>query len=81
MCSEALDALKAPAFDHGSEASSALPAPAVLDWNISAETERAIERATNEARELVGSQTLGYRTTAYGKKVSFCGLTAYSRRA
>jgi carnitine O-acetyltransferase len=71
MCSEALDALKNPSFDHGSEIATTLPPPAALDWNVSAETERAIGRATNEARELVGSQTLGYRTTSYGKKARF----------
>jgi carnitine O-acetyltransferase len=80
MCSEALDALKDPAFDHGSEVQS-LPLPTALDWNISTETAQAIKRATSEARELVGSQTLGYRTTSYGKKASPSHAVANRKRS
>jgi carnitine O-acetyltransferase len=67
MCSEVLDTLKNPAFDHGSRLDTSLPVP--LDWKVSTETEQAINRATGEARELIGGQTLGYRLTSYGKKV------------
>jgi carnitine O-acetyltransferase len=69
MCDEVLDALYDPAFDRGSSASSSLPTPQALDWHVSKETEKAIERATAEAKALIGSQTMGYRLTRYGKKV------------
>jgi carnitine O-acetyltransferase len=72
MCDDLLDAINNPDFDkHVSTPSSSVDVkPQLLDWHVSPKTKTAIERATNEARELVGSQMLGYVSTSYGKKVN-----------
>jgi carnitine O-acetyltransferase len=68
MCDDVLDALYSPTFDHGSSAgASTPPAPVALDWRVSKATQDAIARAEGEARELIGSQELGFYRSPYGK--------------
>ena len=66
MCDEVLDYLANPEFDQGTNLSTLHP-PKVLDWKISAATEKAIQAADKAATELISSQELGWVKTSYGK--------------
>lgn len=68
MCDDILDAIASSSFDHGTATSDSLPEPTPLDWHISPETEAAIARAKEAARELADSQTLNMLLTPYGKR-------------
>lgn len=57
--------IKDPAFDRGSETSTAVPA--ALDFHITPKTEQAIKDATAAAFELVDSQAMSFHLTKYGK--------------
>ncbi|KZT43438.1 carnitine acetyl transferase [Sistotremastrum suecicum HHB10207 ss-3] len=61
-----VESLHDPNFDHGA-ASSTLPPPAPLDWNVSDKTQKAIVGAKEYTDDLVNSQTMGYVLTDYGK--------------
>ncbi|OSD04766.1 carnitine acetyl transferase [Trametes coccinea BRFM310] len=71
LCDRVLDLIASPDFaqsspsDAPASASASLPQP--LDWNVSAETERAIEAAMDAATALVTSQALNIVRTPYGK--------------
>ncbi|KAI0730695.1 carnitine acetyl transferase [Earliella scabrosa] len=71
MCDRVLDLIAAKDFATSgnsplhSTTSGALPEP--LDWNISTETERAMNVATEAAVALINSQTLNVVRTPYGK--------------
>ena len=57
--------IKDPAFDRGSETSTAVPV--ALDFQITPKTEQAIKYATVAAFELVDSQAMSFHLTKYGK--------------
>ena len=65
MCDQVVRMIKDPAFDQGSETSSAVPV--ALDFHITPQTEKAIKNATAAAFELVDSQTMSFHLTKYGK--------------
>ena len=65
MCDQVVRMIKDPAFDQGSESSSALPV--ALDFHITPKTEQAIEAATSAAFQLVDSQAMSFHLTKYGK--------------
>ena len=65
MCDQVVRMIKDPAFDQGSETSTAVPV--VLDFHITPRTEQAIKDATLAAFELVDSQTMSFHLTKYGK--------------
>jgi carnitine O-acetyltransferase len=57
--------IKDPAFDQGSETSTAVPVS--LDFHVTPQTEKAIKDATVAAFELVDSQAMSFHLTKYGK--------------
>jgi carnitine O-acetyltransferase len=57
--------IKDPAFDQGSESSTAVPAS--LDFHVTPQTEKAIKDATVAAFELIDSQAMSFHLTKYGK--------------
>ena len=57
--------IKDPAFDRGSETSTAIPV--ALDFHVTPQTEQAIKDATAAAFELVDSQAMSFHLTKYGK--------------
>ncbi|TFK85669.1 carnitine acetyl transferase [Polyporus arcularius HHB13444] len=71
MCDRVLDIIASKDFATSansplhSAATGALPEP--LDWKVSAETQRAIDAATEAAVALITSQTLNIVRTPYGK--------------
>ena len=71
MCDRVLDLIAAK--DFATSANSPLYStatgtlPEALDWNISPETQRAMENATEAAVALISSQTLNVVRTPYGK--------------
>lgn len=65
MCDQVVRMIKDPAFDQGSETSTAIPV--ALDFHVTPQTERAIKDATAAAFELVDSQTMSFHLTKYGK--------------
>jgi carnitine O-acetyltransferase len=68
MAGTVVEAIKSPTFDNGpSEASPSLTTPQALDWEISPAINAAIARAQSAAHSLVGSQTLSFLRTSYGK--------------
>jgi carnitine O-acetyltransferase len=67
MCDDVLDELYHPEFDHGLPSSSTIPSPESMDWEVSLQTEIAIEQAAKAALELVSGQTMSYHLTPYGK--------------
>ncbi len=67
LCDDLLDLVYDQKFDHGAAASSEIPVPEPLDFEISAATKEAIARADIAACELAESQALNYHLTQYGK--------------
>ncbi|KAI0352129.1 carnitine acetyl transferase [Trametes cingulata] len=75
LCDRVLDMIAAPDFASASSSSSSPSAagageakpPTPLDWHVSPETERAIERATDAAAALIGTQAMNIVRTPYGK--------------
>ena len=65
MCDQVVRMIKDPAFDRGSETSTAVPV--ALDFHITSKTEQAIKDATVAAFELVDSQAMSFHLTKYGK--------------
>lgn len=65
MCDQVVRMIKDPAFDRGSETSTAVPV--TLDFHITPKTEQAIRDATIAAFELVDSQAMSFHLTKYGK--------------
>lgn len=65
MCDQVVKTIKDPTFDQGSETSDAVPA--VLDFHVTPQTEKAIKDATVAAFELVDSQAMSFHLTKYGK--------------
>ena len=71
MCDRVLDLIAAPTFASSSNSPlyanprGALPVP--LDWAVNAETQAAIERASDAALALIESQALNVVRTPYGK--------------
>jgi carnitine O-acetyltransferase len=70
MAGTVVEAIKSPAFDNGpSGVSPSLTAPQALDWEIWPTIDSAILRAQSAAHSLVGSQSLSFLRTSYGKNV------------
>ncbi|CDO69773.1 hypothetical protein BN946_scf184766.g18 [Trametes cinnabarina] len=69
LCDHVLDLIASPDFASSSpsSASSSASPPQPLDWHVSAETQQAIEAATDAATALVTSQALNVVRTPYGK--------------
>lgn len=67
LCDHVLNTIASPDFASPSSISAEAALPQPLDWNVSAETERAITVATEAATALVSSQTLNVVRTPYGK--------------
>lgn len=65
MCDQVVRMIKDPAFDRGSETSTAIPV--ALDFHVTPQTKQAIKDATVAAFELVDSQTMSFHLTKYGK--------------
>ena len=71
MCDRVLDLIAAPTFASSSNSPlyanprGALPVP--LDWAVNAETQAAMERASDAALTLIESQALNVVRTPYGK--------------
>jgi len=65
MCDQVVRMIKDPAFDQGSETSTAVPV--ALDFHVTPRTEQAIKDATVAAFELVDSQAMSFHLTKYGK--------------
>lgn len=71
MCDRVLDLIASPAFAASANSPlyanprGALPVP--LDWAVGAETQAAMERASDAALALIGSQALNAVRTPYGK--------------
>ncbi|KAK7056386.1 hypothetical protein VNI00_002940 [Paramarasmius palmivorus] len=65
LCDEVLDMIASPDFDRGTGSAAVKPEP--LDWEVSAKTKQAIEKANEAARALISSQELGFYETPYGK--------------
>lgn len=65
MCDQVVKTIKDPAFDQGSETSTAVPV--ALDFHVTPQTEQAIKDAAAAAFELVDSQAMSFHLTKYGK--------------
>ena len=65
MCDQVVRMTRDPAFDRGSETSTAVPV--ALDFHVTPQTERAIKNATVAALELIDSQALSFHLTKYGR--------------
>lgn len=69
MAGTVVEALKSPSFDHGpSSPSPSLPSPQALDWELSPTLQSSITRAQSAAHSLIGSQSLSFLRTSYGKR-------------
>jgi len=66
MCDNILDWLDAPTFDHGKPSPTA-GTPTALDFEVTPQTQAAIEKANAAARELAESQAMSFALTNYGK--------------
>jgi len=70
MAGTVVEAIKSHTFDNGpSEISASLTAPLALDWEVSPAIEAAITSAQIAAHSLVGSQSLSFLRTSYGKNL------------